>query len=85
MFNPISIDEFVKISIESNPNTNKKDFKEALIEGVRLKKKGTKCDVCGNTIWAIGTSIVGWNGCFSCITGEADNSEDYEIDTVCFD
>ena len=35
-------------------------------------------------MWAAGTAIVGWNGCFNCITGESDNSEDYEIDSVCF-
>lgn len=84
MFSPISIDEFVELTEKNNPGTNKKELKESLSEAVNLKQKGVKCDVCGSSIWAIGTSIVGWNGCFTCITGEADNSEDYEIDKVCF-
>lgn len=34
-------------------------------------------------IWAIGTAIAGWHSCFTCLTGEADDSVDYEIDKVC--
>ncbi len=40
--------------------------------------------VCGQPIWAIGSATVDWDGCFTCITGEADESEDYEIESVCF-
>lgn len=85
MFSPISIDKFIEMSVKSNPGTSKKELKSSLMESVDLKLKGAKCDVCGSSIWAIGTSIVGWNGCFTCITGEVDNSEDFEIDAVCFD
>jgi hypothetical protein len=38
--------------------------------------------VCGEPIWATGTAIVGWNGCFTCISGENDDSEDFEIEDL---
>jgi len=84
MFAPISIDEFVKKHIETNPDENADDLRASLVETVNNKKNGGKCKQCGQAIWAIGTAISGWNGCFTCITGEADCSEDYEIDSVCF-
>ena len=30
-------------------------------------------------IWAIGSAIGDFDGCFTCITGEGDDSGDYEI------
>ena len=84
MFAPISIDEFIKNTIKNNPKENMADLRKALTHAVNAKKNGAKCGNCGQPIWAAGTAIVGWNGCFSCITGESDNSEDYEIDNVCF-
>ena len=86
MFAPISIDDFLKGYFNTNP-AEKKDaanIRENLVASVADKKAGAKCNICGQPIWAIGTAIVGWNGCFTCISGEADNSEDYEIDSVCF-
>ncbi len=82
MFVPISIDEFVKKHIKTNPSENAADLKASLTEAADKKKNGFKCSQCGQPVWAIGTAIVGWNGCFTCITGEADCSEDYEIDSV---
>jgi hypothetical protein len=29
-------------------------------------------------LWAIGSAIGGFDGCFTCITGENDDSGDYE-------
>jgi hypothetical protein len=37
---------------------------------------------CGEPIWVIGSAEAG-HACFTCITGEADPSEDYEIDQAC--
>jgi hypothetical protein len=51
-----------------------KDLQAAL----RRKQNGAKCD-CGNAIWALGFAACGSDMCFSCITGEADASEDYEL------
>lgn len=36
--------------------------------------------ICGAPIWAAGSAITGINMCFTCTTGEADDSEDYEIE-----
>ena len=83
MFVPITIDEFVKSYIKSNPKENAAELREALVRAVDAKKSGAVCSR-GRPIWAIG-SVAGTHRCFTCITGEADNSEDYEIDSVCFD
>lgn len=42
---------------------------------------GARCD-CGEPIWVIGSAETG-HMCFTCITGEADPSEDYEIAEAC--
>ncbi|WP_237049359.1 hypothetical protein [Lentibacillus amyloliquefaciens] len=64
---------------EENPNQLRKDLKQA----VKDKKNGETCFNCGQEIWAIG-SAVAYQSCFSCLTGEADSSEDYEINEVCW-
>lgn len=84
MFTPISIDDFIKSYIKNNPGEKDSNIHESLPATVEAKKNGAKCMQCGQPIWAIGTAIVGWNGCFTCISGEADNADDYEIDSVCF-
>ena len=83
MFVPITIDSFVKSYKKRNPKENTARLKENLNRIVDEKKKGAACQVCNQPIWAIGSAITGWYGCFTCITGEADSSKDYEIDTVC--
>jgi hypothetical protein len=40
-------------------------------------RAGARCE-CGGPIWVIGSAEVGLS-CFTCITGEADPSDDYEI------
>lgn len=84
MFIPISLEEFVQRHLKSNPNENEADLRDALAETVKLKSDGGKCQHCGRPVWAAGSAITGSDGCFTCITGDADNSEDYEIDSVCF-
>lgn len=79
---PITIDEFVKKTISNNKDISSEQLKHQLSIAINKKKQGVKCSVCGNTIWAIGTAMCGWNGCFSCITGETDDSDDYEIDSI---
>lgn len=80
---PISIDQFVQKYVQSNPEEKPADVKARLRDAVQRKKKGARCWQCGQPIWAIGTALVGHDACFTCITGEADHSEDYEIDEVC--
>lgn len=80
---PISIEAFVKMHCKSNPDENPNQLRERLKEAVRDKKNGEMCSSCGQEIWAIG-SAVAYHSCFTCLTGEADSSEDYEINEVCW-
>ena len=80
---PISINKFIKDYMKNNNGESEQIVKKNLQEAVKRKKEGAVCSICGQPIWAIGSSIA-FEGCFSCITGEADDSEDYEIDEVCY-
>lgn len=81
---PISIYKFARSYVKNNPSESLEDVILSLKEAVHHKKAGGQCIICGNPIWAIGSAIVGSDMCFNCITGEADHSEDYEIDEVCW-
>lgn len=76
----ISIDNYIKRHLESNPSANKKDLRDRLISAMADDQNGVKCS-CGNDIWVIGSAAVGI-GCFTCITGENRPSGHYEIDSV---
>lgn len=80
---PISIDKFVTLYIKSNQKDNKQGLIRSLQAAVSAKQDGASCSQCHQPIWAVGTAIAGWNTCFTCLTGEADHSDDYEIDSVC--
>jgi hypothetical protein len=77
-FVPISIDKYLKKHLKSNPNESESDLRKRLNSKLADYKRGAKCS-CGNDIWVIGSAFVG-NSCFTCITGEGDPSDDYEID-----
>lgn len=79
MMIPITIDKFVDQFMKNNPNENKQAVKTALKEALAAKNAGATCSQCGEEIWAVGTGITGWKACFTCTTGEADASEDYEV------
>ncbi len=76
----ISIDEFAKKHVKSNPGVKIEDIKSRLENALERKNDGACCYQCGNPIWAIGSAVVGYDACFTCITGEADDSEDYEVE-----
>ncbi|XID95877.1 hypothetical protein ACF3MZ_15705 [Paenibacillaceae bacterium WGS1546] len=80
---PVSIEKFVALYMKSNPKENKQNLIESLKASVSAKENGACCSQCDQPIWAIGTAIAGWNSCFTCLTGEADDSADYEINKVC--
>ncbi|MCQ6282964.1 hypothetical protein JN080_28260 [Bacillus sp. EB600] len=80
----ISINEFAKSYVKTNKGESLQEIKKKLDAAVENKKSGAACISFGSPIWAIGSAIVGWNGCFTCITSETDSSEDYEIDVVNF-
>lgn len=79
-FIPISIDAYVKMHLKNNPGKQENNIKPRLIAALANYKKGIKCD-CGNDIWVIGSAVVG-NSCFTCITGESEPTDDYEIDVA---
>jgi|HubBroStandDraft_4_1064222.scaffolds.fasta_scaffold02562_8 hypothetical protein len=79
-FGSFRMDEFIKLHRKSNPGERPDEFISLLRRSVADARHGVRCR-CGAPIWAIGSAVVG-NACFTCITGEADPSSDYEIDGV---
>ena len=80
MFVAISIEEFADSTMKNNKGYNRKELIRTLEETLQAKKAGATCIICGAPIWAAGSAITGTYMCFTCTTGEADNSEDYEIE-----
>lgn len=80
MMQPISIEEYAGMVMENNKGYRKEDLVQALQQALEAKKHGAKCMICGAPIWAAGSAITDTNLCFTCTTGEADDSEDYEIE-----
>ena len=80
MFVPISIEEFADSTMKNNKGYNRKELIRTLEETLQAKKAGATCIICVAPIWAAGSAITGTYMCFTCTTGEADNSEDYEIE-----
>ena len=76
---PISVEKFVDMVMKNNKGYNRKELIDSLKAALNAKKHGPKCMVCGHPIWAAGSAITGTYMCFTCTTGEADDSEDYEI------
>ena len=74
----ISIDNFIYKFKINNPNTDLSTLKKGLLNFKQLKENGERC-VCGNEIWIIGSAIAG-KGCFTCITGDTDQTDDYEVE-----
>ena len=83
-FVPISIENYAKLHLKSNPGSKREEITAALKDALDAYKQGTTCANCGNPIWVIGSAIGGWYACFTCITGEAFPEDDYEIDEACF-
>ncbi len=79
-FISISIDSYIKKHMVNNPSENEKDFRKRLNSALANYHLGIKCS-CGNDIWVIGSASVG-NSCFTCITGESQPDNDYEIDSA---
>lgn len=77
---PISIEKFADMVIKNNKDYKKEELVQILRETLNSKRNGAKCMICGAPIWAAGSAITGSNLCFTCTTGEADDSEDYEIE-----
>ena len=80
MWNPISIDRYVKIHLKKNPNENEKVLRVRIEAALDDYKNGVKFQ-CGKDIWIVGSASAPF-GCFSCITGREHPLGDYEIDTA---
>ncbi len=79
-FVPINIEKFAQMVVKNNKEDKKENVIKAIKASIKDVRKGIKCS-CGNPIWVAGSAFTG-NSCFTCITGETDTSEDYEIDEV---
>ena len=77
-FKKITLEKYIALHVKSNPTESKANIEKALKTALKDYQSGVKCS-CGNDIWVIGSAFVG-NGCFTCITGEAYPTDDYEID-----
>ena len=77
MFTPISLEDYVEKHLTSNPDVDRQDFEESLRYALASARAGERCE-CGGPIWVIGSAVVGLS-CFTCITGEAVPSGDYEL------
>ena len=80
MLIPISVKDFADMVMKNNKGYNRKQLIHTLEDTLQAKKNGAKCMICGALIWAAGSAITGTYMCFTCTTGEADDSEDYEIE-----
>jgi hypothetical protein len=80
MWNPISIDQFVKIHLKKNPNDNEKVLKVRIEAALDDYKNGIKCQ-CGKDILIVGSATAPF-ACFSCIIGKDHPRGDYEIDSA---
>ena len=72
--------EYVKLHVKANPDENPGELLARLRSCVSDALAGARC-YCGAPIWVVGSVSAGYR-CFTCITGEAFPSEDYEIDEV---
>ena len=79
-FVPIGIEQYIQQHVRSNPDEKPDALRTRLRECVTAVLRGERCQ-CGEPIWAIGSAVAG-HACFTCITGEAAPSADYEIDEV---
>ena len=81
-FVPIKLGDYVRLFLKSNRGENAKAVTARLRSALEAYQAGERCD-CGEPIWVVGSAEAG-HSCFTCITGEADPSEDYEIAEACY-
>lgn len=77
MFIPISLEDYIQKHLAANPSVDREDLEMRLRSALKSARAGERCE-CGGPIWVIGSAEVGLS-CFTCITGEATPSEDYEL------
>jgi len=77
-FKAIGLDKYIKLHLKSNPKEKEQEVRAAIKSSLKDYKNGVLCN-CGNEIWVIGSAFVG-NSCFTCITGETNPTDDFELD-----
>ncbi len=80
-FVPIQLRDYVRRYLKDNRGEAAEEVTARLQSALEPYKAGARCD-CGAPIWVIGSAETG-NGCFTCITGESDPYQDYEIAEAC--
>jgi hypothetical protein len=81
MFVPIQLEDYVEKYLACNPGSKRSEVRARLESALDDYKAGARCQ-CGSRIWVIGSAEVG-HACFTCITGQAESDEDYEIAEAC--
>jgi len=80
-FVPIQLGKYVRLHLGSNPGVDAADVTARLQSALEAYKNGRRCR-CGAPLWVIGSAETELM-CFTCITGESDPSQDYEIAEAC--
>lgn len=80
MLTPLPVDEFVEYFVKTNPEFDSLTLRNSCVQALEHKRQGAKCICCGQPIWALAYAVSGVDMCFTCQTGTADDSEDYEIE-----
>ena len=75
----ITIEKFTKLYVQNNKGEKQKDVVKRLKDALNRKRSGAKCQQCGQPIWSIESAVGNFDGCFTCITGESDDPDYYEI------
>ena len=80
-FVPIQLEKYVELHLKANPGTKRAELVARIEHALEALRNGESCQ-CGQAIWVIGSAEAGL-ACFTCITGEAAPSADYEIAEAC--
>jgi hypothetical protein len=80
-FKPIQLRDYVRLYLKSNHGASAEAVTARLQAALAAHQAGERCH-CGEPIWVVGSAEAG-RACFTCITGEADPSDDYEIAEAC--
>lgn len=76
-FTPIRMEDYVELHLRANPGDKRAEVIARLEYAIDAYRKGIRCQ-CGARIWIIGSAEAGL-ACFTCITGEYEPDNDYEI------
>ncbi len=80
-FVPVRLDKYVQLHLKNNPGVVAAEVTARLQSTLEAYKAGRR-GCCGAPIWVIGSAEAGLS-CFTCITGEVEHSDDYEIADAC--